>query len=191
MSEIYVDQSASSLNLNLIDGELDKKNIDELKSKKYIFKDLIIESSIIGASHFVSFYFEGKIFSELFACLEYEDKKNILYFDNINNISKNVKKEINTSYNYEFSYENLTWNKKSQEKYSYFETSILAHEKEDDSISLSYTFNDKKQNKFLAKTMLLVYKINNDFIIESLHAYPNEEKIVFTKSIIKYQKETS
>src|SRR5215470_10846920 len=64
----YVDQSASGLALNLIDGALDIGAFTVFRAATVNRRDITIRAAIIGASHVLSFATPGAMLTEMFAC---------------------------------------------------------------------------------------------------------------------------
>ena len=76
---------------------------------------------------------------------------------------------------YNFESEIIEWNEYSKNKYDYFENNY----------SSSFLFPLNQKYNFLAKTQVIFKVINDIITLETMHAYPNENKIVFTKTKIK------
>ena len=185
MNLIYTDQSASELRLNLIDGVLDKTPLNVILTDTLHLADIYIEAGIIGASHFVSFNFGDKVFSEVFACLELSNSSDSCFVGKVFKQTAPIKYFKKGLFSYEFTSEILDWDDKSSEKYKNFENEVEKSSDDKESIGLSYAFPTMEKNKFLAKTEVKVTKVNDMIIVETLHAYPNEEKLVFTETQIK------
>src|SRR3954469_8583697 len=66
----YVDQSASALALNLIDGAVDVGAFTIFRSAIVNRRDVTIRAAIIGASHVLSFAPPGAVLTEMFACTD-------------------------------------------------------------------------------------------------------------------------
>src|SRR5262249_59681601 len=66
----YVDQSASGLALNLIDGSVDTGAFTVFRAGTVSRRDVTIRAAIIGASHVLSFATPGAVLTEMFACTD-------------------------------------------------------------------------------------------------------------------------
>ena len=66
----YVDQSASGLALNLIDGTVDAGAFTIFRTATVNQRDVTIRAAIIGASHVLSFATPGAVLTEMFACTD-------------------------------------------------------------------------------------------------------------------------
>src|SRR6476620_9977405 len=66
----YVDQSASGLALNLIDGTVDVGAFTIFRTATVNQRDVTIRAAIIGASHVLSFATPGAVLTEMFACTD-------------------------------------------------------------------------------------------------------------------------
>ncbi len=185
MKPIYIDQSANELRLNLIEGYLDKKILNVLIEDNLTLCDIKIEAGIIGASHFVSLDINDTKLSEVFACLELSNAGNQCIINKVSLNKDSIKYFKKNLYCYEFSSNILDWNSNSSKEYIDFEKRVEKASNECKQLGLSYIFPSKTNNKFLAKTELIIYSNNNEIIIETLHAYPNEDKLVFTESKIR------
>lgn len=164
----YIDQSAKTLRLNLMTKEYNQTKLTILSKKIEKIKDLTIEYGILGESHYFKLFNDKFFFSEILACIDMETE----------GVSLNVNKiqEKNNNFEYAFSKETLDWNEDSKSKYIRFETYFTD----------ILEFPTKENYKFKPLTALILTKSEHskEIIFESMHAYPNENKLVFSKSII-------
>lgn len=169
----YIDQSAKSLRLSIMEKEYNPKNLTILTTKNEKIRNTNITYGILGESHYLKIFNKNFFFSEILACIEMESE----------GISLDTnKKEIKTEfYTYTFEKETVEWNYKAKEKYIRFETYFT------DKIE----FPSKEKQKFKPITALILTKTSysKEIIFESMHAYPNENKLVFSKSIIVLNKD--
>jgi hypothetical protein len=186
MDLIYIDQSAKELRLNLVDGQLDKAPLSVLITDKNILGSIDIEAGIIGASHYISFKFGNKnIFNEVFACIELPNSGDKCFVGKVFNRTEPIKYFTKGVFSYEFTSEVLDWNTGTQQKYTLFENEVEKSSNDKRKIGLTYIFPSTENDKFKAKTEVNVYEVNGAIVVETLHAYPNEDKCVFTKSTVK------
>lgn len=185
MNDIYIDQSSKELRLNLIYSELNKFDLNVISSESITYDDIYIEVGIIGASHYLTIKYEKNQFSEVFACLELNNSNQACTIKKPEELLVPVKENITSHLKYEFSSEILNWNKSSSQRYNVFSqnTNLCANSK--NSVGLSHIFPHKKNDTYLAKTEVFVKKCTHQILVETLHAYPNEDKIVFTKTTIE------
>ena len=66
----YVDQSASGLALNLIEGAVNIDAFTVFRTATVNRPDITIRAAIIGASHVLSFATSGAVLTEMFACAD-------------------------------------------------------------------------------------------------------------------------
>jgi len=182
---VYIDQSAKELRLNLVDGQLDKAPLSVLVTDNNVLGSIDIEVGIIGASHFVSFLVKKEYFNEIFACIELPESGNRCFVGKVFNKAEPIKYFKKGVFSYEFTSEILDWNTKTQIKYKNFEKQVEEASNDKKRIGLSYIFPSAKNDKFYAKTEVMVYRTDDAIVVKSLHAYPNEDKCVFTKSTIR------
>ena len=185
MSNIYIDQSANELRLNLVYSKLDKSDLNVLISKSITFNDIDIEVGIIGASHFLTVKYNDKEFSEVFACLELNNTTQKCIVKKANELLLSTKEVINNDLQYEFSLKILNWYEFSEKKYKQFTEDTVLYSKGENSLGLSHVFPYKKDDKYVAKTEVFCIQKEKRIIVETLHSYPNEEKLVFTKTVIE------
>jgi len=188
MNAIYIDQSAYDLRLNLVSSSLDTSNLNVIVSQSINYDDVNIEVGIIGASHYLSIKHKDSQFSEVFACLELESNTQKCIVKKEAELSSSIYEKINEELNYKFDSKILSWDSQSAEKYSQFSKDTVSSSKDKNNIGLSHLFPHKKNASFQAKTEVFVHTREDKIFVNTLHAYPNEEKLVFTKtSIEKYR----
>lgn len=168
----FIDQSANELRLNLVNSEYSEKELSVLTREYFNFNDIKIEYGILGASHFLKLQKNDLIFAEVFACIELELENSSLFVGGMEHRKLEI---FNDWLSYNFESQIMEWNQFSKDKYDFFEKNY--------SSSFLFPLNDKFN--FLAKTQVIFKVINDIITLETMHAYPNENKIVFTKTQIK------
>jgi hypothetical protein len=177
----YVDQSADNLRLNLVEGIVDKKLLNVLSTGGVDLSYGRIEAGIIGASHYLEFTRpDGSIaFTEVFACIDVASSNQVLS-EKLQNVAS-LNKEFG-DINYDFSSCKLNW-KEGKEKYN--ELLGLVHSDHDDlHIGLQFRFPSLEKGDFSPLTLVYVKADPKNLCVEveTLHAYPNEDALVFTKT---------
>src|SRR4029077_13634016 len=76
----YVDQSASGLALNLIEGAVDIGAFTIFRAATVNRRDITIRAAIIGASHVLSCATPGAVLTEMFACADAPGGANRILF---------------------------------------------------------------------------------------------------------------
>lgn len=168
----FIDQSAKELRLNLVNSEYSEKELSVLTREYFNFNNIKIEFGILGASHFLKLEKDNLIFAEVFACIELELENSSLF---VGGMEERKLEIFNDWLIYNFESEIIEWNEYSKNKYDYFENNY----------SSSFLFPLNQKYNFLAKTQVIFKVINDIITLETMHAYPNENKIVFTKTKIK------
>lgn len=64
----FTDQSPTALRLALVEGDFDQTQFPQLVSNTFKHEGIVVEATIIGASHMVSFRTADFEFHEVFAC---------------------------------------------------------------------------------------------------------------------------
>src|SRR4029077_2931340 len=82
----YVDQSASGLALNLIEGAVDIGAFTIFRAGSVNRRDITIRAAIIGASHVLSFATPGAMLTEMFACADAPGGANRILFGPIGDL---------------------------------------------------------------------------------------------------------
>jgi len=169
----FMDQYSTDLKLNLIYEPLDKSSLTVLKMQKVdILYGFSIEAAVIGESHYVTLLFNNiEIFSELLACIDLSAQhKNleILACTESNNFISHVVSDMH----YAIDINIVEANQKIIEAFS--KTSKVL-------VNLSYKF-ENQEYEIEAKTEIKIVLIEENLLIETLHSYPNENKIVLSRS---------
>ncbi len=185
MNALYIDQSANDLRLNLVYSALDTSSLNVIVLQEIDYDDVNIEVGIIGASHYLSIKHKDRQFSEVFACLELNSTTQQCIVKKGNELASSIFERINEDLQYKFNSEILNWNKSSAIKYEQFSKDTYSNSKSTDAIGLSHIFPHKKDVNFEAKTQVYVIKSEGKILVNTLHAYPNEEKLVFTQTSIE------
>lgn len=192
-SDIYVDQSASSLLHSVIEGELEINQFNVLKVGE-IFSSLPafkIIGRIIGASHLVTFEMGNKQFHEVFACYEFHSSgKKLASYGPLGNVHATVELLLWNKVNYSFR-SKLYHNQSKAENWLHeLENQALeiSGKNEPNSIGLTYDF---PKNEFSLKPPKTVFVAKNDTIknqvnIITAHSYPNEQNIVKSEGILEF-----
>lgn len=166
---IYIDQNSTELKLSLTINKFNKEPLQVISTKEIIMGGFNIEFGILGASHFVTFKKDDFLFSEIFACVELDG------VDSIKNIdSLKLERE-----NYSFSSSIKSWSEDGESAYN------NAITKANTFPSLEFIFPSEKEGFFQARTNISISILNDYIVIDTIHAYPNENNVVVTKSTMK------
>jgi hypothetical protein len=184
MKKIYQDQSASALKLGIVSEFLALDQFNVLSSLM-IKTPIKIEARIIGASHCISFVLNKQLFTEVFACTEVR-AKNIIFARQLSEMSCPLHLRLN-EFDYKFKAKIISW----EEGVSFSESlEQLARKKSEKIIGLVEDFPVCHKTGLIPKTIIVISnKSDLGFVqIDTVHSYPNEQKIVFTTSTIETEK---
>jgi len=175
---IYQEQSVEELEYNLVSGANIDLDLTILDKQEINFKGGKLNLVIIGSSHYARVNLSNtKNFTEILACINLEEEVN-----SINNTKLLNKDEFRLEYNlednscYQFNLQTLLLNQKQYQK---FNEGLVSNR----SNCLHHIF---PSNFGLAITAI-EYEVMDDRIKWlTYHSYPNQFKIVKTKSILSY-----
>jgi hypothetical protein len=171
----YVDQSASGLALNLIDGSVDTAAFTIFRTATVNRGDVTIRADIIGASHVLSFSTPGAMLTEMFACTDALGGSNRILFGPIGDLL-----EATTE---------LTF---ADGRRYRFNASLAAPNavarlraratRGRRSLRLAFKFPRRPDRKATPETIVRVTTGRQRVIAETAHCYPDEQKAVITSS---------
>jgi hypothetical protein len=171
----YVDQSASGLALNLVDGAVDTGAFTIFRAGTISRRDITIRAAIIGASHVLSFATPGAVLTEMFACTEALGGANRILFGPLGDLL-----EATTE---------LTF---ADGRRYRFNASLAAPAAATRlrtrttpgrrSLRLAFTFPRRPDRRATPETIVTVTSGRQHVITETAHCYPDEEKTVITSS---------
>lgn len=180
----FVDQYASELRLNLVQGYTDVSRLSVLCSGNIPSDYARLEVGILGASHYFSYSTPSgtPVFTEVFVCTEVEDIGNRVFFGDLHDAS-HIKKHFG-DLTYDFTAKKHTWGT-GEDKFK--ELLMKVESKSDEHhLGLMKVFPRREEDPFLPVTMvfLSVHPNNLQVEVETLHAYPNDDALVFTKTTV-------
>jgi hypothetical protein len=171
----YVDQSASGLALNLIDGTIDTGAFTIFREGTVNRRDATIRAAIIGASHVLSFATPGAVLTEMFACTDALGGTNRILFGPIGDLL-----EATTE---------LTF---ADGRHYRFNASLAAPTaaarlraraiRASRALRLTFRFPRRPDRRATPETIVLVTSSRQHVIAETAHCYPDEQKAVITSS---------
>jgi hypothetical protein len=171
----YVDQSASGLALNLIDGSVDIGAFTIFRATTVNRRDVTIRAAIIGASHVLSFATPGAVLTEMFACTDALGGANRILFGPLGDL-------LETSTELTFA---------DGRRYR-FNASLAAPTaaarlraratRGRRSIRLMFRFPRRPDRRATPETIVLVTSGRQHVVAETAHCYPDEQKAVITSS---------
>jgi len=136
---------------------------------------------IIGGSHLITYKINQIEIHEIFACQNVKDEVPCVLCGPLKEVIADIKLSFNGKISYHFisSIESKKSGIKKLEKIE-----VLAKEVESENRGLTYSF--PKKNEVSPKTIIYMKSPKDGNIeIETVHFYPNENQIVFSKTSIK------
>lgn len=193
-TQSYTDQSSTALRHTLIKGPVDLGQFNVLQQGCFRIDDpdIRITARIIGASHLLTFEFDGRIYHELFACDKYQsDQEYVLLkcqFDR-----KHIAASL-TLDRLDYSFEATQVPFSFADSWLYdFEVQAAACSRgpHTDSVGLAFDFPASQPVEILGKTIILARFDENrkEINIKTAHSYPNEGIIVKSISLVQLRKE--
>lgn len=177
---LYKYQSVADLEYKLYISSDLKPNFNILKNKVINWQGIVLDFSIIGASHFVKINYGNPVhITELVACVKSEDivTKNIFQEKKlVNHHQYNYTWKINELFNYIFSTEIIN---DCVQTYQEFKKKYLFNHQDS---HFDYIFPSKKG---LALTSIDVCQETDKLSWITYHSYPDEHKIIKTCSLLE------
>jgi hypothetical protein len=177
----YVDQSASGLALNLIEGAMDIGAFTIFQAGTVNRRDITIRAAIIGASHVLSFATPGAVLTEMFACTDALGGANRILFGPLGDLL-----EATTE---------LTFADGRRYK---FNASLAApaaaarlrarSTRGRRALRLAFQFPRRPDRRATPETIVSVTSGPQQVITETAHCYPDEEKTVITTSELTWSR---
>jgi len=179
----YVDQSAQELRLSVVQGPIDTSQLQIISESSIPLGDFSVDAFIIGASHCIQFKIKGVVvLTEVLACVKLDVDNTLV--NSVRNVSK-------FRYNlhdvtYEFGSHRGTSEAYNTKYASLLEkAAVLSTHKQD--TGLIHVFPSVNADPFIPATVVCVDACRKGHIyIDTVHAYPNEDMLVFTKTVITY-----
>ncbi len=187
---IYQDQSADDLQLCLVQGGIQKEKLSILCTDSIISGGAYLEIGIIGASHFwqLTDPFGTYCLAEVFSCVQDysfagKNKTIILTLDDAKNISRTF-----DHISYRFHSEKKTMQSGKGKMYALIDkiqSGVLSNKAEE--AGLMYTFPQIVEGDIPPTTVVCAMfdPCGKRITVETIHAYPNEDTIVFTKTMLE------
>ena len=171
----YVDQSASGLALNLIDGTVDVGAFTIFRTATVNQRDVTIRAAIIGASHVLSFATPGAVLTEMFACTDALGGANRILFGPLGDLLE-ATTELTFAdgrrYRFNASLSAPTAAARLRARATRGRRSLR----------LTFRFPRRPDRRATPETIVLVTSGRQHVIAETAHCYPDEQKAVITSS---------
>jgi uncharacterized protein DUF2617 len=171
----YVDQSASGLALNLIEGAVDVGAFTIFRAATVSRRDITIRAAIIGASHVLSFATPGAVLTEMFACTDALGGANRILFGPLGDLLE-ATTELTFADGRRYRFNASLAVPASVERLRRRATRGRR------SLRMSFTFPRRPDRRATPETIVVVTSGRQHVITETAHCYPHESKAVITSS---------
>lgn len=184
----YKVHSVEELKLFLLREKIqNNKELTVIESGKFSTDKLSIHLRIIGQSHWIEFQTESGVFTEILACLENENPygNSVWKYDSLRNFQ--IEKNIDLNWKYSCQ----TWiYETTSEKMNLMEKKLRSAEGNDEKIYLTAVYPKSQENpdSSFPLTVIECSRMNDGAVIDTLHLYPEDRKLVYSSSMIKYNK---
>jgi hypothetical protein len=176
----YVDQSAQSLLLHLVEGGVDENQFTILAVGNTSFPSgLQVKAAIIGASHCIRFSLFGQEWHEVCACVSVHEKGRALVSESLSNVLLPVSLALSDELSYSFSSRQTTWEEGRQEVEGLERVASITK-----GIGLVYNF-PQGEDGITPQTIVTIEWIEGEALIKTAHTYPNEDAIVLTQTNLR------
>ena len=175
----YTDQSSGAIRLYLTKGDLTLDQFTVLTTKTFKWGEIAVSFGILGESHYVQIAKGDKIFSEICACTDATMPEHVQVFESnfLANLPTEGVRTLFDDYTYDFSFEFKNWEEGSAEL-----KILRARQKNSMTEYLSYIFPKHETDSEEPVTEIYIIQEGSGLKMLSVHTYPNEGMMVFTRS---------
>ena len=175
----YQDQSVHNLILSFAEDDIDLAQFRILTEGWVDNDNLIVRAGIIGASHFVKINSDKGVIYEVLSCIEVEGNHNILYCEPLDSILKEATITIkNEQVQCNFQVKSERWESGKQQVKQMEEEGVNTKTSQ---LYLAHNFTGINPD-YQPKTLVNLKLETEELFLKTVHAYPNEERIIFTQS---------
>jgi hypothetical protein len=175
----YVDQSASGLALNLIDGAVDLEQFTVFRAGRVGGREATIRAAIIGASHVLVFETAGGTLTEVFACTEARGAPSRLLFGALGDLL-NATTELTFADGRRYRF------KASLEAPSAVER-VRRRKTGAGRLRLDFRFPPQADRRARPETIVAITRGSHHLFAETAHYYPQEGHSVITSSQLTWR----
>ncbi len=174
-------QTARDLRLHLVKGPLaNPAEYEILQKQRMVSGPWTINAHIIGASHLISIQYKDLLWHEIFACMTIQDDPEQLYSGRLKDVNQLIHRFAD-QIEYHFRSETLSWDR-GEPILNVLEEK--ANQSAAGQIGLVEDFLPI-DTTVVPKTIIVITVNGKVLEFETLHSYPNEERLVFTQTLIK------
>ena len=179
MGIAYVDQSASGLALNLVDGAVDVGPFTIFRAGTVTRRDITIRAAIIGASHMLSFATPGATLTEMFACTDALGGANRILFGPLGDLLEAMT-ELTFADGRRYRFNASLGAAAAATRLRTRSTRGRR------SLRLTFKFPRRPERRATPETIVVVTSGRQHVIAETAHCYPDEGKTVITSSELSW-----
>lgn len=187
--KVYIDQSAQDLALNVLQGHPNEEQFNILEQGSLEGIGLKVKASIIGASHMVELTVGDVRLCEVFSCEADKSRAGSMISSSFPEIKVPVVMDLDgVEYHFEcFSTDSL----RGAGLFHMLEKqSRFASRRGICGLAYKFPKGGYTQQDF-PKTVLVAVVNGGKIELQTAHSYPNEETIVFTKTMVSIEKEAA
>lgn len=179
----YIDQSASRLALNLLQGAVDMRQFTVLRAASLDVGEVTIRAAVIGASHVLSFETPQLTVTEVFACTGERFGAKQLFFGPLPHLlDRETRVDLPDGLAYRF--------------HTFFGEPVhverlkasLANNQR--AIGMAFTFPQRAPGEAPPETVVSVRHTGTSVLAETAHGYRKEGRVVMTSSELTWRRHT-
>ena len=175
----YVDQSASGLALNVIEGAVDLRDFTVFRSGTIGGRSVKICAAIIGASHVLSFETPGAVLTEIFACSDPRGGSNRILFGPLGDLLE-ATTELSFADGRRYRFNAALVTRAAPER---FRGPAARGGRR---LRLAFRFPQRADRKARPETIVAVTRMRSRVFADTAHCYPDEGKVVVTSSELRW-----
>lgn len=182
---VYQDQSATALRYALVLGNVDESQFHVLQRRTLeLGGSLRAEAAIIGGSHFIKVFTPHGVFTEVFACTEVEATQPAVRIGPIDNIRTRRMEHalFGGSVHYDFELDVCAW---EDVEIKWVLNEVLSAYRMSEWYEMRVDFPSAPGDSRVPYTFVFLgYDANQRIVVTTIHAYPNENTSVVTRTVI-------
>lgn len=185
-SSIYVPQSATDIRYALLNKSLNEDQFIILNQSSYTWKEYVVEIKILGESHLCTIRNSSNSLQEICACVDISaERESIVRQERLASMPSAISERVhNFSYSFEHTQLDLDTNQ------SYVSRLQSLHDNPQ-SASTSYEFPiETSAASQTPPITIVVAELAEQLTFETIHTYPNENTLVYTKSLVTISEDT-
>lgn len=183
---VYIDQSAEVLRLTVLEGALDVSQFSILSQGEAHNDRYAVQAGIIGASHFLSVTLpDGRQLHEVFACTDVDSPSRRVFYGPVGKTPGGVAVKLFENAAYSFTPRLTPWGEGVALLEELEDTARRASQSKSPVIGLSFDFPIQSGDSRVPKTIVCVKLEDHAVTANTVHAYPNEDTIVFTTTFLE------